>query len=57
MKNEKNRRAFMDTVAKTAFGAAIIGVLPARLSGRSSGSAKKANVKIHPMAVKRNNKG
>jgi hypothetical protein len=60
MKNQKNRRAFLDTVGKTALGAALIAAVPGKLfasNSKGDGSKKNTNVEIHPMAIKRNNKG
>jgi len=61
--NKHKRRDFVRISALSGISAALLGLLPKRLFGLdNSGKVSRKNnpmpeVKLHPLAIKRNNKG
>ena len=54
MKENKNRRKIFGIIGGSALGAALASLIPFRkVSGRSIERKPEMNVRIHPMAVKR----
>jgi hypothetical protein len=57
MESKIDRRNFFGKIGKASLVAAVVSVIPFKIFGKGKiGRALNVKVKIHPSAVKRNNK-